>query len=245
MMAGLADTIDVLRGQRSPQTFATQQAGRLVPTIVAEMSSAYDPVRREFPPPKGSSITESIQHGVQLRLPSKENLQPAVDVLGYPSATTGRASAFNAFLPRQAKETQDPFFRELVSLGIGVSGPARIDEESDAEFRARKRRGDTAGPEGKVHAESEEEFLARRVLVGALIERELRNLMAAPGWQNIDKEEKARLLSAKAADVQRTMTNFVKSREFQDLAPDLRVRWLRENAANLRPESRALLLGKD
>lgn len=175
MLKGMSDVIDFLKGESDNLIGGT--AGSFVPTIVADVSSLFDPYLRESRP---DSMAGSAVAGIQSRIPGLRNQLPVrSDVLGRPMEQS-KLGAVDPTIGSAAKELSDPVTRELVARKISVGDPTRDKDDTDAVFALRK------------------------VLAGKLIDERVKLRVRSPGYAGFTDARKKDQIDDAITEARRT-----------------------------------------
>ena len=159
-------TKDAIDKPFSLPRLAGRMAGSFVPTAVADLSAAADPVRRE---------TAGFWDSVAARTPARLALPERVDAFGKP-LPQNRAQLVDPFLTQRAAEDSDPLLKAVVDEQMTFGKPVKRPGESEEAYRWRL----------KVLGAARE-FMMRQA-IGTEAYREAR------GWQGAKSEERRDIL---------------------------------------------------
>jgi hypothetical protein len=138
MLKGMSDLVDLAKRAKSKTgTYVSGLVGSFVPTFVNDVTSAFDPYRRD---PRPDGISDALWMGAAARLPGLRLLVPKRrDVLGRFAEQDVRA-VWDPTIGSQAKHLSDPVLQELLTHDVGVAWPQRKPDEPKEMFSDRARK---------------------------------------------------------------------------------------------------------
>ncbi len=169
MLQGANELVDLVKDPaRSANRFTSSMAGSFVPSAVADLAAVGDSKRRDL---KEESLSGSMAAAVANRVPGLRNtLNERIDVMGRGQ----RQELLSVVMPTvgsAAKEISDPVLSEMATNRVVMQKPNRPKDVPYAEYRVRQE------------------------VIGAEVDRRVKELIESDGYKNGDEEVRDKLIS--------------------------------------------------
>jgi hypothetical protein len=197
LLTGASGVVEALQSPATAgERMATSTAGSFVPTLVNDIGTLFDEVRRDS---RGETLAQGVKNAVKARLPGLRNTLPArVDVLGREQKQE-KTAAVDPTLGSPART--DPVSRELVETKASLSGLKRKPSENAAGFRARS------------------------LAEGRMVEAALRELLADPGYRAEAPETRREIITKTISGLRAQISrNILNTEEYQQMKPSEQVK---------------------
>ena len=224
MLEGMRDTIEAMdapSGKRMNK-LAADKAGSFVPAFVSRtVAPIVNPEVPQTQPPSDAGMLGTIGYGIQSRLPGlRNNLPPLTDIFGNKVPST-RAQALFPLRTSEDRTQHDPLDKSLMEVKAGINQINQIMPESDKEFAARSAKD---GEAVRRDRESDEEYNARKIATGGLIEEALRE--ALPSLPE-DPDERKKAIAKIVRKIHGDLTGMAKhDPDYLRMAPPERAQYL-------------------
>jgi len=224
MLEGMQDTIEALdapSGKRMNKLVA-DKAGSFVPAFVSRtVAPMVNPEVPQTQPPSDAGMLGTVGYGIQSRLPGLRNsLPPLTDIFGNKVPST-RAQALFPLRTNEDRTQHDPLDKSLMEVKAGINQINQIMPESDKEFAARSAKD---GEAVRRDRESDEEYNARKIATGGLIEEALRE--ALPSLPE-DPDERKKAIAKIVRKIHGDLTGMAKhDPDYLRMAPPERAQYL-------------------
>lgn len=135
MLQGLNSIIEGLkRPESAGDGVVLNFAGSVVPTVMRDIASWFDPYRREA---RAEGAKQSLFAAVSLRLPGLRNQLPArINILGEQEMNNAPA-IWSPTIATVARDLQDDVLRELIAHDVGIAWPRQTKDETAETYRKR------------------------------------------------------------------------------------------------------------